>query len=136
MWRKCLLSLGLSVIVLTACGPQLLIATANAVTQRVISPFRIRQLTRRLAEGERIERDKLVQLLQANGYENVANLRGGTKSIPRSKTCTRFMRMRFRSLCTLYPIIPSSVFFCSIQILIRKRNRPICVGTTCLLWSS
>ena len=27
MWRKCLLSLGLSVIVLTACGPQLLIAS-------------------------------------------------------------------------------------------------------------
>ncbi|HXG80219.1 MAG TPA: CarD family transcriptional regulator, partial [Sphingomicrobium sp.] len=50
-------------------GPQLLIATANAVTQRILTPFRIRQLTRRLAEGERIERDKLVQLLQANGYQ-------------------------------------------------------------------
>ena len=35
-------------------GPQLLIATANAVTQRVLTPFRIRQLTRRLAEGERV----------------------------------------------------------------------------------
>ena len=50
-------------------GPQLLIATANAATQRILTPFRIRQLTRRLAEGERIERDRLVQLLQANGYQ-------------------------------------------------------------------
>ncbi|HYC94697.1 MAG TPA: transcription-repair coupling factor [Sphingomicrobium sp.] len=50
-------------------GPQLLIVTANAVTQRVLTPFRIRQLTRRLAEGERIERDKLVQQLQAIGYQ-------------------------------------------------------------------
>ena len=50
-------------------GPQLLIATANAVTQRILTPFRIRQLTRRLAEGERIERDRLVALLQANGYQ-------------------------------------------------------------------
>ena len=50
-------------------GPQLLIATENAVTQRLLTPFRIRQLTRRLAEGERIERDKLVELLVANGYQ-------------------------------------------------------------------
>ena len=50
-------------------GPQLLIATENAVTQRMLTPFRIRQLTRRLAEGERIERDKLVELLIANGYQ-------------------------------------------------------------------
>ena len=50
-------------------GPQLLIATANAATQRVLTPFRIRQLTRRLAEGERIERDRLVALLSANGYQ-------------------------------------------------------------------
>ncbi|HEU4499489.1 MAG TPA: transcription-repair coupling factor, partial [Sphingomicrobium sp.] len=50
-------------------GPQLLIATANAATQRILTPFRIRQLTRRLAEGERIERDRLVDLLRANGYQ-------------------------------------------------------------------
>ncbi|HEY5459418.1 MAG TPA: transcription-repair coupling factor [Sphingomicrobium sp.] len=50
-------------------GPQLLLTTANAATQRNLTPFRIRQLTRRLAEGERIERDRLVELLQANGYQ-------------------------------------------------------------------
>jgi transcription-repair coupling factor (superfamily II helicase) len=50
-------------------GPQLLVATANAATQRILTPFRIRQLTRSLAEGERIERDRLVNLLQANGYQ-------------------------------------------------------------------
>ena len=35
----------------------------------MLTPFRIRQLTRRLAEGERIERDRLVELLVANGYQ-------------------------------------------------------------------
>ncbi|MGH6706351.1 MAG: CarD family transcriptional regulator, partial [Sphingomicrobium sp.] len=50
-------------------GPQLLIATENAATQRLLTPFRIRQLTRKLAEGERIERDRLVELLVANGYQ-------------------------------------------------------------------
>ena len=49
--------------------PQLLITTANAATQRLLTPFRIRQLTRRLAEGERVERDRLVELLSANGYQ-------------------------------------------------------------------
>ena len=50
-------------------GPQLLVTTANAVTQRILTPFRIRNLTRRLAEGERIDRDKLVEMLVANGYQ-------------------------------------------------------------------
>jgi transcription-repair coupling factor (superfamily II helicase) len=50
-------------------GPQLLVVTANAMTQRVLTPFRIRSLTRRLAEGERVERDALVTLLLANGYQ-------------------------------------------------------------------
>jgi transcription-repair coupling factor (superfamily II helicase) len=50
-------------------APQLLIVTANAATQRVLTPFRLRQLTRRLAEGEKVERDSLVELLVANGYQ-------------------------------------------------------------------
>lgn len=37
MWRKCLLSLGLSVIVLTACGPQLLIATSDPSDYEVVA---------------------------------------------------------------------------------------------------
>jgi transcription-repair coupling factor (superfamily II helicase) len=51
--------------------PQLLIATASAATQRLLTPFRIRQLTRRIAEGERIEREILVQQLNALGYQRV-----------------------------------------------------------------
>jgi transcription-repair coupling factor (superfamily II helicase) len=66
-------------------GPQLLVTTVNAVTQRTLTPFRIRQLVARLAPGERIDRDKLAALLQANGYlrtETVADagefaIRGG-----------------------------------------------------------
>ncbi|KQX26329.1 MULTISPECIES: transcription-repair coupling factor [unclassified Sphingomonas] len=49
-------------------GPTLVATTVNAVTQRVLTPFRIRQLVARLAPGERIDRDKLAALLQANGY--------------------------------------------------------------------
>ena len=48
--------------------PQLLVTTVNAATQRTLTPFRIRQLVARLAPGERIDRDQLAHLLQANGY--------------------------------------------------------------------
>ncbi len=51
--------------------PQLLVATASAATQRVLTPFRIRQLTRQIAEGERIEREGLVEQLNALGYQRV-----------------------------------------------------------------
>ncbi|HEY0269817.1 MAG TPA: transcription-repair coupling factor [Sphingomonas sp.] len=49
-------------------GPELLVTTVNAATQRTLTPFRIRQLVAKLAPGERIDRDKLSALLQANGY--------------------------------------------------------------------
>ena len=49
--------------------PQLLITTATAASQRVLTPFRIRQLTRRIAEGERIDREALVGQLNALGYQ-------------------------------------------------------------------
>ncbi len=48
--------------------PQLVLTTANAAAQRVLTPFRIRQLVATLAPGERIGRDRLGTLLQANGY--------------------------------------------------------------------
>jgi len=51
-----------------AKGAQLFLTTANAATQRVLTPFRIRQLVASLKPGERIDRDKLAALLQANGY--------------------------------------------------------------------
>jgi transcription-repair coupling factor (superfamily II helicase) len=49
--------------------PQLLVATANAASQRLLTPFRIRQLTRRIAAGERIERESLVEQMNALGYQ-------------------------------------------------------------------
>jgi transcription-repair coupling factor (superfamily II helicase) len=48
--------------------PQLVITTVNAITQRTLTPFRIRQLTATLKPGARIDRDRLAALLQANGY--------------------------------------------------------------------
>ena len=50
-------------------APQLLVATASAASQRVLTPFRIRQLTRRIAQGDRIDRDALIGQLSALGYE-------------------------------------------------------------------
>jgi transcription-repair coupling factor (superfamily II helicase) len=50
---------------------QLLVTTANAATQRTLTPFRIRQLVARLAPGERIDRDQLAARLTANGYQRV-----------------------------------------------------------------
>ncbi|PZQ58597.1 MAG: transcription-repair coupling factor [Sphingomonas taxi] len=49
-------------------GPQLVITTVNALTQRTLTPFRIRQLVAELKPGVRIDRDRLAGLLQANGY--------------------------------------------------------------------
>jgi transcription-repair coupling factor (superfamily II helicase) len=49
--------------------PQLLIITANGAVQRVLTPFRIRQLTRRIAEGDRVDREKLIGQLTALGYQ-------------------------------------------------------------------
>jgi transcription-repair coupling factor (superfamily II helicase) len=51
--------------------PQLLIATASAATQRLLTPFRVRQLARPIVEGERIERETLVEQLNALGYQRV-----------------------------------------------------------------
>nr|NUR37929.1 transcription-repair coupling factor [Sphingomonas sp.] len=49
--------------------PQLLVVTASAATQRVLTPFRVRQLTRKIAEGEQIKRETLVEQLNALGYQ-------------------------------------------------------------------
>ena len=49
--------------------PQILVATASAASQRVLTPFRIRQLTQRVGEGDRIERETLVAKLNALGYQ-------------------------------------------------------------------
>ncbi len=59
----------LSVLQAAREKPQLLVTTATAANQRVLSPFRIRQLTRRIAEGEKIEREALVDQLSALGYQ-------------------------------------------------------------------
>jgi transcription-repair coupling factor (superfamily II helicase) len=49
-------------------GPQLVLTTINALTQKTLTPFRIRQMVARLAPGEQIAIDRLVALLQSNGY--------------------------------------------------------------------
>src|SRR3546814_14742803 len=50
-------------------GPQLVLTTLNALTQRTLTPFRVRQLVAKLAPKERIAISRLADMLQANGYE-------------------------------------------------------------------
>jgi transcription-repair coupling factor (superfamily II helicase) len=57
-----------------AKAPQLMITTANSVSQRTLTPFRIRQLVAKLAPGERIGRERLAEMLQANGYVRVESV--------------------------------------------------------------
>ena len=49
-------------------GAQLVVTTVNAVLQRVLTPFRIRESVRALEPGMEIGRDSLVALLQRQGY--------------------------------------------------------------------
>ena len=49
-------------------GPQLVVTTINALTQRVITPFRIRESVRLLKPGMEISRESLTGLLQRQGY--------------------------------------------------------------------
>jgi len=57
-----------------AKGPQLLVATENAATQRLLTPFRVRQLTQRIEEGARIDRNQLIVQLNSLGYERVESV--------------------------------------------------------------
>jgi transcription-repair coupling factor (superfamily II helicase) len=59
----------LSVLQAKRDKPQLLVATASAATQRLLTPFRVRQLTRRIAGGDQVERETLIGQLNALGYQ-------------------------------------------------------------------
>jgi transcription-repair coupling factor (superfamily II helicase) len=50
---------------------ELLLTTVAAITQRTLTPFRIRQLATTLAAGQRIDRDALAELLVSNGFSRV-----------------------------------------------------------------
>jgi transcription-repair coupling factor (superfamily II helicase) len=50
---------------------QLILTTIGAVIQRLVTPFRIRQTGERLKTGHSISRDRLGELLIANGYFRV-----------------------------------------------------------------
>jgi transcription-repair coupling factor (superfamily II helicase) len=50
---------------------ELILTTITAITQRTLTPFRIRQLSAGLKPGARIDRDALVELLIANGFSRV-----------------------------------------------------------------
>ncbi len=50
---------------------ELILTTIAAITQRTLTPFRIRQLAASLKPGARIDRDALVAMLVANGFSRV-----------------------------------------------------------------
>ncbi|WP_114522151.1 transcription-repair coupling factor [Altererythrobacter sp. ZODW24] len=49
-------------------GSQLLVTTVNALLQRVVTPFRVRESIRALKPGMEIGRESLIVLLQRQGY--------------------------------------------------------------------
>ena len=49
-------------------GKQLLVTTVNALTQRVLTPFRVRESVRELKPGVEIGHESLAALLQRQGY--------------------------------------------------------------------
>ncbi len=49
-------------------SPQLLVTTINALLQRAVTPFRVRESVRLLKPGLEINRESLIQLLQRQGY--------------------------------------------------------------------
>jgi transcription-repair coupling factor (superfamily II helicase) len=59
---------GLHALQVKPKGPQLVLTTLNALTQRTLTPFRVRQLVAKLAPKERIAISRLAEMLQANGY--------------------------------------------------------------------
>jgi transcription-repair coupling factor (superfamily II helicase) len=61
----------LSALQLPAKRSELILTTVAAITQRTLTPFRIRQLATTLAAGQRIDRDALAELLVANGFSRV-----------------------------------------------------------------
>ena len=52
----------------TPKSPQLLVTTINALLQRAVTPFRIRESVRLLRPGMEISRDSLIGVLQRQGY--------------------------------------------------------------------
>ncbi|WOF44451.1 transcription-repair coupling factor [Sphingopyxis indica] len=61
----------LSALQATPKRGELILTTVAAITQRTLTPFRIRQLATTLAAGQRIDRDALAELLVANGFNRV-----------------------------------------------------------------
>ncbi|MEQ1510137.1 MAG: transcription-repair coupling factor [Sphingopyxis sp.] len=51
--------------------PQLIITTANAISQRTLTPFRVRQTSTIIRPGARVDRDRLTQILTDQGYLRV-----------------------------------------------------------------
>ncbi|MCJ2186474.1 transcription-repair coupling factor [Novosphingobium beihaiensis] len=50
-------------------GPQLLVTTTNALLQRVLTPFRIRESVRLIKPGMEIGHESLIALLRRQGYQ-------------------------------------------------------------------
>ncbi len=61
----------LSALQLPAKRGELILTTVAAITQRTLTPFRIRQLATTLGPGMRIDRDALAELLVSNGFSRV-----------------------------------------------------------------
>ena len=61
----------LAKLTLPCAGGQLVVTTVNAITQRVLTPSRIREFVTHLAPGTIVEQEKLISFLYANGFVRV-----------------------------------------------------------------
>ncbi|MFK7843606.1 MAG: transcription-repair coupling factor, partial [Sphingorhabdus sp.] len=61
----------LAKLALPFTGSQLVVTTVNAVTQRILSPLRMKEFVTRLAPGTTVEQEKLISFLYANGFVRV-----------------------------------------------------------------
>ncbi len=64
----------LAVLAKSPAGPQLLVTTVAAATQRLLPQERMREATLTLEEGSRIGRDQVLQALQRAGYTRVETI--------------------------------------------------------------
>ncbi len=61
----------LAKLALPSTGGQLIVTTVNAITQRVLTPSRIKEFVTHLAPGTIVEQEKLIAFLYANGFVRV-----------------------------------------------------------------
>ena len=73
-------------------GPQLLVTTINAVLQRVLTPFRVRESVREFRVGTQIGHESLAALLTRQGYSRTDTVADAGEFAVRGSISPRFSK--------------------------------------------